>query len=63
MNLFPKLSGKCLQVDKTRSHRSLPVYVPKKGSSLLNYDVLNKPNYGIPPIHELWENQFGYGNK
>ena len=39
MNLLPKLFGKGLQVDKTRSRRSLPVYVPEKGSSLLNYDV------------------------
>ena len=57
MNLLPKLFGQGLQVD-----RSVPVYVPKKGSSLLNYDVLNKSNYGIPPIHGSWENQFGYGN-
>ena len=40
MNLLPKLFGKRLQVDKIRSRRSLPVYVPKKGISLLNYDVL-----------------------
>ena len=61
--LLPKLFGKGLQVDKSRSRRSLPVYVPKKGSSLLNYDVSNRPNYGIPPIHELWENQVGFGFK
>ena len=30
MNLLPKLFGKGLQVDGSRSHRSLPVYVPKK---------------------------------
>ena len=29
MNLLPKLFGKGLQVDKTRSRRSLPVYVSK----------------------------------
>ena len=57
----PKLFGKGLQGDKTRSRRSLPVYVPRKGSSLLNYDVLSKPNYGIPPIHGSWENQVGFG--
>ena len=55
MNLVPKRFGKGIQVAKTRQRRSIPIYVPKKGSSLLNYDVLNKQNYGIPPIHVLWE--------
>ena len=63
MNLLPKLFGKGLQVDRSRSRRSLPVYGPKKGSSLLNYDVLNKPNYGIPAIHGSWGNQVGFGLK
>ena len=47
INLLPKLFGKCLQVDKTRARRSLPVYVPKKGSSLLNYVVLNNQTMGF----------------
>ena len=63
MNLLPKLFGKGLHIDKQRLRRSIPVYIPKKGSLLLNYDVLNKPNYGIPRIHGSWENRFGYENK
>ena len=41
MNLIPKLFGKGLQVDISRSRRSIPVFLPK----------MTKTNYEIPPVH------------
>ena len=51
MNLLPKLFGKGLQVDRSRSCRSIPVFVPPK------------TNYEIPPIHGQWPMQKGFGIK
>ena len=55
MNLLPKLFGKGLQVDRSRSRRSWAIYVPK----------MNQKNYGISPIHGQWSmaNAKGFWNK
>ena len=60
--LLNALTGKGLQVDRQRSERSLPVYVPppqnnKDGGLLIN------PYSRPPPLFGTWENPIGMGVK
>ena len=60
MELASKLFGKGLQVDRQRSKRSLPVYVPptntKKGGLVVPYQ-------NPPPFFGTWENLTDMGVK